>query len=102
MEPVTVADQPAVLDPADADELIGTLLHAAAVIGALAGGPDATRALGGCPCSGEHDITALWWDLQLTAADIAQAATAGQDNTMPGKESDVTPAQKRRAKNDKA
>src|SRR5882762_4369023 len=41
MEPVTVADQPAVLDPADADELIGTLLHAAAVIGTLAGHPAA-------------------------------------------------------------
>lgn len=76
MEPVTVADQPAVLDPADADELIGTLLHAATVIGALAGHPDAAVALDGCPCPAEHDVTVLWWDLQLAADDLGQATTA--------------------------
>ena len=75
MEPVTVADQPAVLDPADADELIGTLLHAATVIGALAGDPAAGDALDGCPCPAEHDVTALWWDLQLAADDLSQATT---------------------------
>lgn len=76
MEPVTVADQPAVLDPADADELIGTLLHAATVIGALAGHPAAGDALDGCPCPAGHDITVLWWDLQLAADDLSQATTA--------------------------
>jgi hypothetical protein len=76
MEPVTVADQPAVLDPADADELIGTLLHAATVIGTLAGHPAAAGALDACPCPAEHDITVLWWDLQLAADDLSQATTA--------------------------
>lgn len=76
MEPVTVADQPAVLDPADADELIGTLLHAATVIGALAGDPAAAGALDSCPCPAGHDIDVLWWDLQLAADDLSQATTA--------------------------
>jgi hypothetical protein len=76
MEPVTVADQPAVLDPADADELIGTLLHAATVIGAMAGHPDAAGALDACPCPAGHDVTDLWWDLQLAADDLSQATTA--------------------------
>lgn len=76
MEPVTAADQPAVLDPADADELIGTLLHAATVIGALAGDPAAAGALDACPCPAEHDIDVLWWDLQLAADDLSQATTA--------------------------
>lgn len=75
-EPVTAADQPAVLEPEDADELITILRHAAAVIGALAGDPAADAALGTCMCGGEHDITALWWDLQLSAADLAGATTA--------------------------
>jgi hypothetical protein len=76
MEPVTVADQPAVLEPADADELIGTLLHAATVIGALAGEPGAAGALDACPCPAEHDVTVLWWDLQLAADDLSQATSA--------------------------
>jgi len=75
MEPVTVADQPAVLDPADADELIGTLLHAATVIGTL-DGDLASAALDACPCPADHDVTALWWDLQLAAGDLAEATTA--------------------------
>jgi hypothetical protein len=75
MEPVTVADQPAVLDPADADELIGTLLHAATVIGTL-DGDLASAALDACPCPADHDVTALWWDLQLAADDLSQATTA--------------------------
>lgn len=91
MKPVTVADQPAVLDPEDADELITTLRHAAAVIGALAGDPAAAAALGQCPCGGDHDITGLWWDLQLTAADLDTATTARSpdhdgENPLPERE----------------
>jgi len=87
MEPVTVADQPAVLDPADADELIGTLLHAATVIGTL-DGDLASAALDACPCPADHDVTALWWDLQLAAGDLAEATTAAnprpETRAMPG------------------
>lgn len=75
MKPVTVADQSAVLDPEAADELIEVLRHAAAVIGALAGDPAAAAALAACPCGAGHDITALWWDLQLAAADLDEATT---------------------------
>jgi hypothetical protein len=77
-EPATVADQPAVLEPEDADELIETLRHAATVIGALAGDPAAAAALEGCICGREHDITALWWDLQLAAGELDAATTAGR------------------------
>jgi hypothetical protein len=89
VEPVTAADQAAVLDPEDADELIATLRHAATVIGALAGHPDATAALQSCPCRAEHDIEALWWDLQLAAGDLADATTAShpeQGTRKPGRQ----------------
>jgi hypothetical protein len=85
MEPVTAADQPAVLDPEDADELIGTLRHAATVIGAVAGHPDARVALAGCPCGGGHDIEALWWNLQLAAGELTDATTAARPGQGTGK-----------------
>jgi hypothetical protein len=79
VEPVTAADQPAVLDPEDADQLIGVLRHAATVVGALAGHPDAAAALAGCPCGSEHDIEVLWWDLQITAGELQDATARGPE-----------------------
>lgn len=46
------------------------------MIGTLAGHPDAAGALEACPCPADHDITVLWWDLQLAADDLGQATTA--------------------------
>src|SRR5260370_21948428 len=77
--PVTLADQPVVLDPEDADELTDLLADAAWVIGHLAGQPAAEDACARAPAR-QGSCTDLAMDLRLAAAGLDEAATAGQEN----------------------
>jgi hypothetical protein len=76
--PVTLADQPVVLDPEDADELTDLLADAAWVIGHLAGQPAAEDACARAPRPVSCADLAI--DLRLAAAGLDEAATAGQEN----------------------
>src|SRR5258708_17938991 len=77
--PVTLADQPVVLDPEDADELTDLLADAAWVIGHLAGQPAAEDACARAPAR-QGTCTDLAMHLRLAAARLAEDATAGQEN----------------------
>jgi hypothetical protein len=77
--PVTLADQPVVLDPEDADELTDLLADAAWVIGHLAGQPAAEEACARAPAR-PGSCADLAMDLRLAAAGLDEAATAGQEN----------------------
>lgn len=77
--PVTLADQPVVLDPDDADELADLLTDAAWVIGHLASLPPAEDACARAPAR-PGSCTELAIDLRLAAAAIDEAATAGREN----------------------
>lgn len=78
--PVTLADQGIFIEPDDADELIDLLADAAWVIGHLASVPEAEEA---CACAPARQGTCaeLAVDLQIAAAGLDEAATAGQENT---------------------
>jgi hypothetical protein len=78
--PVTLADQPVVLDPEDADELIDLLADAAWVISHLAAVPAAEEACA-CAPARQGSCAELALDLRLAAAGLDEAATAGQENT---------------------
>lgn len=71
----TIADQGTFISPDDADELIGLLTDAAAVIGALAGSPAAETALAGGACGPARDCSELAIDLRLAAARIDEDTT---------------------------
>ena len=85
--PVTLADQAILIEPDDADDLVDLLLEAAGVLHRLVAVPEAEAAAArdgtcrGSACAG------LALDLQLVAAGLDEAATAGQENTyMPASE----------------
>lgn len=78
--PVTPADQPVVTGAEDAGELIDLLAGASWVIGHLASLPAAEEACASAPASGCR-CADLALDLQLAAAALDDAATAGHDNT---------------------
>lgn len=78
--PVTVADQGIFIDPEDADELCDLLSDAAFVIGRLASLPAAEDACARAPAR-PASCADLALDLNMAAAAIDDAATAGHDNT---------------------
>ena len=87
-EPVTVADQPVLLEPDDVDELVDMLLDAAAVIGALAGYPAAEDARAGSGNGPQASCEELAVDLRLAAAGLDEASAppgACPGNGAPGK-----------------
>jgi hypothetical protein len=81
--PVTLADQGIFIEPDDADELIDLLADAAWVIGHLAAVPAAEEACASAPAR-PASCAELALDLQMAAAGLDEAATAGRENTYMG------------------
>jgi hypothetical protein len=85
--PVTLADQGVFIEPDDADDLVDLLLEAAGVLHRLACVPEAEAAAARAGAVRGSACAGLACDLQLAAAGLDEAATAGQENTyMPASE----------------